>query len=113
MNQRERAQQLMALLTQLFESDWASPESAERISIFEGEELARVEVPNVDGLTVREACARSVGAGFVEGFKFARTAIELVAVAGKLIDENDPAVDFRGVLQMLGIYAAALPDDEE
>lgn len=113
MNQRERAQRMVALLTQSFEADWNSPENLEHINVFEGEEVAQVEIPNVDGLTMREACARSVGAGFVEGFKFARTAIELVAVAGKLIDENDPAVDFRGVLRMLGFYAAALPDDKE
>ena len=113
MNQQERAQRLVALLTQSFEADWNSPEAAEHINVFAGEEMAQVEVPNVDGLTMQEACVRSVCAGFNEGWKFARTAIELIAVAGKLIDENDPAVDFRGVIRMLGIYAAALPDDEE
>ena len=113
MNQRERAQRMVALLTQLFEADWNSPETAEKLDIFAGEELAQVEIPDVNGLTMREACVRSVGAGFTEGWKFGRAAIELIAVAGKLIDENDPAVDFRGVIRMLGIYAAALPDDEE
>lgn len=113
MHQRERAQRLVALLTQLFETDWSSAEAATLINVFEDEEMAQVAIPDVDGLTLREACVLSVGAGFVEGWKFAKTAIDLIAVAGKVIDENDPAIDFRGVIRMLGIYAAALPDDKE
>lgn len=113
MNHRERAQRMVAMLTQSLEADWSNPETIKQLSVFEGEEVAQIQVPDVEGLTMREACVKSIGAGFAEGWKFARVAIELIAVAGKLIDENDPAVDFRHLLHVLGMYAAALPDEEE
>lgn len=113
MNQRERAQRMVALLTQSFEMGWDGKGADERINVFEGEAIARIELPNVDGLPENEARIRIAAAGFTEGLKFVRTLVDLVAVAGLGVETMHPEVDFRDVLYRLGFYAAALPDDKE
>lgn len=113
MNQRERAQRMVALLTQAFEADWSVGNTKGEINVFEGDVVARIELPETDDPALKEAYARCAAAGFHEGLKFIRTVIDLVAVTGKVMDELHPEVDFRSVLHRLGYYAAALPDNEE
>lgn len=113
MNQRERTQRMVALLTQSFEMGWDGKGTAERINVFEGEAIARIELPDVDGLPVKEGRILTAAAGFTECLKFVRALVDLVAVAGLGIEEMYPEVEFRDVLYRLGLYAAALPDDKE
>lgn len=113
MNQRERAQRMVALLTQSFEMGWDGKGADERINVFTGDVVTTVALPDIDGKPEHEARILTAGAGFTECLKFVRSLVDLVAVAGLGIEEMYPDVDFREVLRGLGLYAAALPDDKE
>jgi hypothetical protein len=113
MNQRERAQRLVALLTQSFEMGWDGHGADDRINVFAGDVVASVALPDVEGKTENEARILTAAAGFAEGLKFVRTLVDLIAVMGLGIEEMYPEVDFREVIQCLGIYAASLPDDKD
>lgn len=61
MNQYERAQRMVALLTQAFKSGCGAGNSKGEINIFEGDIVARIELPDVDNSAPRETYARCGG----------------------------------------------------
>lgn len=109
-NNRERAERMIAHLTMAYESAQGIRIGA-GIGTFEPNDFGSVTLP-IDGLTPERAAVVGLNAGLEEGLKLVDVLTDLTCALGSLLESRAPDVDFQDLIRDLAMWVAVMPNPE-